>query len=158
MNDTRRIRFHEGSIALPTGFEDRTTNLFIPEDPQRQPNLSIARDTTEPDEQLPAYVERQIGLLKKRLPGYRVVGQRDAWLGAVTDDALAGRVVDAQHKSGSTMVFQRQAVFEVAPARVLVFTLSHSRPFDAGTEALWSGWLGAFRHPDAQAPSTGDGA
>ena len=155
MTDTRRIRFHEGSIALPTGFEDRTTNLFIPDDPQRQPNLSIARDTTQPGEPLPAYVERQIGLLKKRLPGYRVVGQGDAWLGAGMDDALAGLVVDAQHKSGTTMVFQRQAVFEIAPARVLVFTLSHSRPFDADIEALWSDWLGAFRHPDTPAPGAG---
>lgn len=39
-----RIRIHEGSIVLPNGFEDRTTNLFVPADTAAQPNLSVARD------------------------------------------------------------------------------------------------------------------
>jgi len=33
----QRIGMHEGSVCLPPGFEDRTTNLFVPADPQHQP-------------------------------------------------------------------------------------------------------------------------
>lgn len=31
---TCRVAFDEGSIVLPPDYEDRTTNLFMPADPQ----------------------------------------------------------------------------------------------------------------------------
>ena len=94
-----RVRFTEGSVELPGGYEDRTTNLLVPPNIQVQPNLSVARDWMKPGEALPAYVDRQMGLLRSQLAGHRVLSRHEAWLGeppaagaegAAVADAAAG--------------------------------------------------------------------
>lgn len=80
-----RIRIHEGSIVLPNGFEDRTTNLFVPADTAAQPNLSVARDWLKDGETLAPYIDRQIALLKSRLQGHRVLSRQTERLGPETD-------------------------------------------------------------------------
>lgn len=76
-----RIRIHEGSITLPDGFEDRTTNLFVPADPANQPNLSVARDWLKDGETLAPYVDRQLALLKSRLQGHKLIARQAERLG-----------------------------------------------------------------------------
>lgn len=150
-----RVRFHEGSIPLPEGFEDRTTNLFVPPNPQQAPSLSIARDWMQDQEPLSDYVERQLGRLKKHMAGYKLLSRGEARLGQ-GETALPGWRVDAQYKSGAQPVFQRQAVFEVAPSRALIFTASSARPFDEHANTLWRTWLEAFA-PAADGSQTGKG-
>lgn len=109
-----RIRIHEGSIVLPNGFEDRTTNLFVPVDTAAQPNLSVARDWLKDGEALAPYIDRQIALLKSRLQGHRVLSRQAERLGPEID-GLPGERIDAAYRNGPKTVFQRQGAFIVAP-------------------------------------------
>ena len=140
---SERIGLHEGSIGLPAGFEDRTANLFVPSDPQTTPNLSIARDWLLEAETLPGYVDRQLQLLKSRLPSHKLVARGEERLGR-PDGALAGERIDAQYKTGAQTVRQRQAAFLVGPKRALIFTAASPRPFDDAFELLWRAWLDTF--------------
>lgn len=138
-----RIGMHEGSIGLPPGFEDRTANLFVPSDPQNSPNLSIARDWLNAGETLPAYVDRQLQLLKSRLAGHKLVARTAERLGSEAA-GLAGERIEAQYKNGAQTVRQRQAAFLIAPRRALILTAASPRPFDAQFETLWREWLDSF--------------
>lgn len=139
-----RVGIHEGSVALPAGFEDRTTNLFVPADPQSQPNLSIARDWLGQDETLADYVDRQLGILKARMPGHKLLGRTDERLG-LHEPALVGERIDAQYKNGARTIRQRQAAFDVGNGRALVFTAATPGAIDEGFEALWRAWLDSFQ-------------
>jgi hypothetical protein len=138
------VQIHEGMIDLPKGFEDRTTNLFVPANIEQQPNLSIARDTLKQDETLEAYVSRQLGVLKARLSSHKLIRRGPALLGP-EDSAIAGELIDAQYKNGVRTVFQRQAAFVLGEQRALIFTASSARHFDTAFEALWQAWLASFR-------------
>jgi hypothetical protein len=141
--DSLTLVFHEGTIALPDGYEDRTTNVLVPPNPQTQPNLSIARDHLEGGEALHAYVTRQVALLASRLTGHKVQRRGPAMLGR-GENALPGEQIDARHKAGGRMVYQRQAAFLVAPQRVLVFSASSPKPLDEAVDGLWQRWLASF--------------
>ncbi|MFO0579804.1 MAG: DUF1795 domain-containing protein [Polyangia bacterium] len=132
--------FQEGHIAFPAGFEDRTANVFVPANTEISPNLSIARDRSEANETLKDYVTRQINLLKSRITGHRVVQRTSVTLGG-KEVALEGEQIDAEYKSSGKLIRQRQAAFLIAPQRVLIFTASSPRAFDAAFESLWQGWL-----------------
>lgn len=154
-----RIGIHEGSIGLPAGYEDRTSNIFTPADLQNQPNLSIARDWLADGEDLPAYVERQIALLKARLAGHKLLVRAPERLG-LHDPALAGERIEAQYKNGAQTIRQRQAAFLIGPRRALILSAASARPFDARFETLWRGWLDSFAPPatDAAIPAGGVGS
>lgn len=158
--DAPRVLFTEGSVQLPPGYEDRTSNVLVPANTQVQPNLSIARDWMKPGETLVTYVDRQLGLLKSQLAGHRVIVREPVRLGADETTALTGERIDASYKNGKLLVHQRQAAFEVAPSRVLVFTASSLNGFRVEFEQLWAEWLASYQPPAAPetaAPSN-DGA
>jgi hypothetical protein len=138
-----RIGLHEGTIGLPPGFEDRTANMFVPSDPQNQPNLSIARDWLAASETLTTYVDRQLQVLKSRLPNHKLIARVADRLGD-DDVGLVGERIEAQYKNGTQTVRQRQAAFLVGPKRALILTAASPRPFDANFETLWRGWLDSF--------------
>jgi hypothetical protein len=138
MPDPTRFHFDEGSLVVPPGYEDRTVNSFVPADPQRGPNLSIARDRLAPGEALSDYVARQVAQLKKRLPGYKASTPVAI---ALEGAGLSGLVVQASYRSGAATVHQRQAVFPITQERALVFTMSSPRPLDVTADALWTAWL-----------------
>lgn len=139
-----RIGIHEGSVGLPPGFEDRTTNLFVPADPHTQPNLSIARDWLARGETLAVYVDRQLGMLKARMPGYKLLARAEERLG-LQEGELVGERIDAQYKNGAQVIRQRQAAFEVGNGRALVFTAATPKAIDEDLERLWRTWLDSFR-------------
>jgi hypothetical protein len=145
-NDTDRVHFTEGSIALPPGFEDRTTNLFVPRDTAKQPNLSVARDWMNDGEALAAYIDRQLGQLKARMPGHKLLERQDEQLGQA-DTALAGERIDATYRNAGKAVFQRQAAFVVAPRRVLILTASNPEAFDEAFDTFWRAWLDGYQPP-----------
>lgn len=138
-----RVGMHEGSVCLPPGFEDRTTNMFVPKDPQSQPNLSIARDWFAQGETLETYIDRQLGILKARMPGHKLLARSVEHLGA-HEPVLAGERIEAQYKSGTQTIRQRQAAFEIADGRALVFTAATPRAFDEQFDAMWRAWLDSF--------------
>lgn len=138
-----RIGLHEGSIGLPPGFADCTANVFVPADPQKQPNLSVARDWLAADETLATYVDRQLQVLKSRLPNHKLAARAAERLGQ-GEAGLLGERIEAQYKNGGQTVRQRQAAFLVAPKRALILTAASARPFDDDFEALWRGWLDSF--------------
>jgi hypothetical protein len=140
-----RVTLDEGSVALPQGFDDRTTNLFVPADPQNEPNLGISRDWLTEGESLAAYVDRQLALLKRRLPGHKTLSRTAEQLGQ-GEATLTGERIDSHYRSGAQTVRQRQAVFLVAPKRALIFTATSPRNFDEQFEALWRSWLESFTH------------
>ncbi|KVK78137.1 hypothetical protein WJ47_17080 [Burkholderia ubonensis] len=146
-----RIRIHEGSIVLPNGFEDRTTNLFVSADTATQPNLSVARDWLKDGETLAPYIDRQIALLKSRLQGQRLLARQAERLGPEAD-GMPGERIDAAYRNGAKMVFQRQAAFIVAPGRVLIFTASSAKSFGETFDTFWRNWLDGYR-PAEQAPA-----
>lgn len=143
-NTPARLGLHEGSVNLPVGFEDRTTNLFVPADPQNQPNLSIARDWFKEGETLQAYVDRQLGILKSRMPGHKLLDRLNEQLGLDTS-ALAGERIDAQYKNGAQIIRQRQAAFDIGAGRALVFSAATPRAFDDAFESMWRAWLDSFQ-------------
>lgn len=145
---TERIILHEGSVVLPQRFEDRTTNVFVPKDPQTEPNLSISRDWLNEGESLVAYVDRQLAVLKRRLPGHKALSQAAESLGQ-GEAALSGERIDCHYRSGAQIVRQRQAVFLVAPKRALIFSATSPRNLDEEFETLWRDFLDSF----VQAPS-----
>jgi hypothetical protein len=147
-----RISFTEGSITLPAGYEDRSTNLLVPANTATQPNLSVARDWMKPGETLPAYVDRQTAVLKAQLAGHKVLSREPVDLGvppaADGDPApLPGQRIDATYRNGKHTIHMRQAAFEVVPARVLIFTASSANGFGAAFEQLWSNWLASYQPP-----------
>lgn len=144
-----RIGLHEGSVALPPGFEDRTANIFVPADPQTQPNLSIARDWLTEGETLATYVDRQLGMLKARMPGHKLLVRIPEQLGQ-GESAWMGERIEAQYKNGAQIIRQRQAAFLIGPKRALIFTAASPRAPDAKFETLWRSWLDSFV-PPAQA-------
>lgn len=147
MSDPTHFRFDEGSAPFPSGYEDRTVNTFVPADPQREPNLSIARDRFAPGETLADYVTRQVAMLKKKLPGYKAEPPVAIVLAGAS---RSGLLVQASYRSGASTVHQRQAALALNAERALVFTMSSPRPIDAAADALWRGWLaGVELEPEA---------
>ena len=163
-----RVRFTEGSITLPADYEDRTTNLLVPGNTQTQANLSVARDWMKQDETLDTYVDRQLSLLKSQLAGHRVIAREPVSLGSPRREQPAvpdGIRIDAHYKNGKLTIYQRQAAFEVAPRRVLVFTASKANGFGEAFEQQWQAWLASYEalppssaadeSPDPQPPESG---
>lgn len=147
-SNPERIRFHEGSMSLPAGFEDRTTNIFVPADTSTQPNLSIARDWLEDGEVLAKYIDRQLDQLKSRLPGHKMIARQAEQLGS-GEQAIRGERIDASYKNNGRPVHQRQAAFVVAERRALILTASSPKPFDERFENLWRLWLDGYQPPVA---------
>jgi hypothetical protein len=158
------LTFSEGRVLLPDGYEDRTTNLLVPANPQTQPNLSVARDWMKPGETLATYVDRQLGLLKSQLASHKLLNRDVTWLGRPAADAadvpdesepasgLKGERIDATYKNGKQTLFQRQAAFEVAVRRILVFTATSPRSFGSDFDAVWDAWLASYTPPSHPAP------
>lgn len=153
----RDYLFNEGCLDLdldPARFTDRTANILILGAPETSGfNLTISRDRLEPGEALPAYVTRQIGVMAKNIKGHKVLRRGACVLGA-GEAALAGEFIDATQPTAGQTFFQRQAAFALGEpfrGRVLVFSATRKRPFDAEFDARWSALLAGFR-PRAPAP------
>jgi hypothetical protein len=141
--------FNEGCIDLDLDrFTDRTANILILGHPETSGfNLTISRDRLEAGEDLPAYVTRQIALMAKTIKGHKVLRRGACVLGA-GEPALAGEFIDATQPNAGKTYFQRQAAFalnEPFRGRVLVFSATQNRPFDAEFETRWAELLVSFR-------------
>ncbi|BBH47310.1 DUF1795 domain-containing protein [Pseudomonas sp. KU43P] len=133
----------EGSITLPEGFTDRTVNMFILGDSIPAPlNFTVSRDNLLPGEDLKAYIERQVKLIAAQLRGYTVLGKIPAQLSSTQPQA--GIQVDGYYLKDGRPVYQRQAAFEVAPGRILVFSTTSQADFSGKQNDNWLDLLNSF--------------
>jgi hypothetical protein len=143
-SETARCLFSEGSVALPEGYQDRTVNIFPPP-AAGDAAFNISRDTPEPNEALADYIERQLGLMKTHLKGWKTLAREAVRLG---HDGPQGECLHASYMRGAERIWQRQAVFLTGPDKVLVFTLSKNTELSAQDEKAFSELLASFHsHP-----------
>ncbi|AAZ37198.1 MULTISPECIES: DcrB-related protein [Gammaproteobacteria] len=145
-------QLHEGSIALPDGFKDRTVNMFTLGDSVPAPlNITISRDDMLPAEDMSTYISRQIKLIANKLRGYTLLGKKSALLS--TGHTLPGIQVDAYYMHEGRPIYQRQAAFEVIPGRILVFSATSQTDFSSTQDEDWLQLLASFQpHPDNAGP------
>lgn len=110
-NPNQHYQIQEGTLIIPHWLEDRTINTFVHSvSGQVKFNVTIEHDKPLPDEIVQDYLTRQIALLKKNMPSYKLAQRTPATLGAL-DNAIPGEQVSSTYKSGQQTVFQRQAAF-----------------------------------------------
>ncbi len=141
---------NEGRLDLPAAYTDNSTNVLILHDADGHTiNVTISRDRLLTGEELAAYVDRQIGLLKKQIKGYKLIERSECQIGQA-DAPLAAQQLRAtlpgQHK---TTLHQQQAG-TVLPAgefagKVLVFTVTTTRPLNEAEQTLWKDLLASYR-------------
>lgn len=147
----------EGSIALPTGFEDRTVNMFVLGASIPAPlSITVSRDNLLPDEALQAYVDRQIKMLTSKLRGYTRMGNKAVSLSAVAP--IAGIQIDAYYMNQGRPLYQRQAAFIISPGRALIFSTTAQADFSAQQNQDWDNLLASFnpRNPAVATAEPGE--
>jgi hypothetical protein len=136
-------QLQEGSITLPEGFQDRTVNMFILGDSIPAPlNITVSRDNLLPGEDLKTYIDRQVKLIAAKLRGYTVLGKKPAQLSSA--QPLSGLQVDAYYLKDGRPVYQRQAAFEIATGRILVFSTTSQADFSGKQNDNWLELLNSF--------------
>lgn len=136
-------QLQEGSIALPEGFQDRTVNMFVLGNSLPAPlSITIARDTLLPVEDLTAYVERQVKMLRAKLRGYTLLHKNPATLSQ--NQPLAGVQIDAYYVSDGRPLYQRQAAFLIEPGRALIFSTTAQADFSPQQNQSWLDLLASF--------------
>ncbi|MBA6116794.1 MULTISPECIES: DcrB-related protein [Pseudomonas] len=146
-------QLQEGSISLPEGFQDRTVNMFILGNNVPAPlNITLSRDNLLPAEDLTAYIDRQVKLIATKLRGYTVLSKTPAQLSS--SQPLPGLQIEAYYMNEGRPVYQRQAAFEVAPGRILVFSTTSQKDFSGKQNERWLELLSSFQpRQDATASS-----
>jgi len=133
-------RFNHGSVILPEGYQDRTVNVFISEQPAA-PGVNISRDILADGETAAAYIDRQLLLLNQQLTDWKLQERQPVWLG---DQLLSGECALTNYRYDSRRIWQQQAIFAVGQTQLLVFTLSKSNPLNDSDTQLFSSLLGSF--------------
>ncbi|WP_263261075.1 DUF1795 domain-containing protein [Pseudomonas sp. RIT-PI-S] len=135
---------HEGSIALPHGFQDRTVNMFVLGSSIPAPlSITISRDTLLPSELLNAYVDRQVKMLAAKLRGYTLLAKKPVSLSTVAP--IEGVQIDAYYMNEGRPYYQRQAAFLTAPGRALIFSTTAQADFSPEQNQDWANLLASFQ-------------
>lgn len=139
---------HEGHLLLPQGYQDRTVNLFTAAT-TTAPVFSLARDQLSADDTLALWIDRQLAQLAEQLPEWHQQTREPAWLGV---EHMAGEVIHCDYRSHGAHIWQQQAVFNPNGAQLLVFTMTHSVPFQTTDERAFTALLRSFTfHPQPAA-------
>ncbi|ACX86199.1 DUF1795 domain-containing protein [Pectobacterium parmentieri] len=133
-------RFTEGGITLPDGYQDRTLNAFTPCQ-EGEPALTISRDRLNDGEALGDYIDRQLALMTQHLKGWKTQSRDAIWLG---DRLLEGERIQASYLRDGQRLWQQQAVFALANAQILVFTLSKTTTLSTADGSRFNALLGSF--------------
>lgn len=131
----------EGTFSIPEFFVDRTVNTFVSGVPGKsQFNFTLSRDTSDPEETLEAYVDRQVRFLKNNIKGYRLVHQQICTLGHRHE----GIEVYGTWKEGKQVIYQRQAAFIFSANTVVIFSATSGKVFAKQEDEYWLAWLNSF--------------
>jgi hypothetical protein len=139
----------EGSLSFALdAFDDKTINTFVfNSDEHIVLNLMVSRAQLAADEDLAAYVTRQINALEHSLQNHRHLSRKEAMLGTGAQ-AIAGEVIEIFQDNDGKPLYQRQAIF-VLPSpfsgKILLFSLVQDTPFTEPIDKAWRQLLGSFR-------------
>lgn len=143
-NQLTRYRLQEGTVFVPSHFQDRSLNNFVLQsNGQMVFNIAVGRDIAKPGETLEAWGKRQMAILENNLSRIKLISQESAQLGA-TDEMITGIQFLYTYKSGIKTVYQRQAWFFINEQRVLNFSASSATPFNEELTGLWQEFLIGF--------------
>ena len=137
----RPYQMDEARFELPAGWQDQSVHIFaVPAagdggmgaaPSASEFSLVIHRDTPPPDEDLAAYVTRQVANVRATLPGVRVLRE-----GELTVGGLAAREAEFRWEAEVGLLHQRQ-VYVRRQGRVLTIT-------GTAPERLWAKHAGAM--------------
>lgn len=134
----------EGTINLPEDFVDRTVNTFALGSTIPAPlSVTVARDKMLPDEDMPTYLKRQIKLLQSHIKGYKVIDQKA--LSLPSNQEIEGAQIEAYYKTEGRYYYQKQAAFEIAPKKIIVFSCTSQEQFTEAQNKLWQDLLESFQ-------------
>ena len=134
----------EGTISLPDDFVDRTVNTFALGSTIPAPlSVTVARDKMLPDEDMPAYIKRQLKLLQSHIKGYKLIDQKE--LSLPSNDEIEGAQIEAYYKTEGRYYYQKQAAFEIVPRKILVFSCTSQEQFTEAQNKLWQNLLESFQ-------------
>lgn len=133
---------NEFCAPLPEGLKDKTVNIFsLTDDGPSDLSIVVARDRPVEGEALPAYVDRQLAVLRQRLPLFRIVERSDVEL-----DRRPAVQVDYTWQSGDTQMYQRQVIVHAEGAGVmLLISATCKARLEPTWEAMFDEFLAGFR-------------
>jgi hypothetical protein len=133
--------FNEGQVSLPEGCQDRTVNVFTSPG-GHAPSFNISRDTLNADENLAAYIDRQLALMQQHLKGWKQSDRSAAVLG---DNLFQGEIIHASYQRDAKRIWQQQAVFTPQAQQILVFTMTSAATLTDADNARFKTLLRSFR-------------
>lgn len=134
----------EGTINLPEDFVDRTVNTFALGSTIPAPlSVTVARDKMLPDEDMPTYLKRQIKLLQSHIKGYKLIDQKA--LSLPSNQEIEGAQIEAYYKTEGRYYYQKQAAFEIASKKIIVFSCTSQEQFTEAQNKLWQDLLESFQ-------------
>ncbi|WP_268796887.1 DUF1795 domain-containing protein [Pseudomonas huanghezhanensis] len=143
----------EGSIALPTGFQDRTVNMFVLGASVPAPlSITISRDMLLPGEVLKSYVDRQVKMLASKLRGYTLLGKKTVSVSA--SSPIEGVQIDAYYMTDGRPFYQRQAAFLIETGRAIIFSTTAQADFSAEQNQDWINLLASFQPREPSVTNT----
>lgn len=131
-----------GTLRLPNGFADRTLHVLVAQGEGPGFNIVISLSPVEPDEDLDAYVEREITDLRRQVSKLEVTSKKTMKLGAT---ATTGYCIELQYKQKGAFLYHRQGVF-VFPQRrdAMTIVASSTAPFTDTQRAAFDAVVATF--------------
>lgn len=133
--------FSEGQISLPESYQDRTVNVFTAPG-GHAPSFNISRDTLNADENLAAYIDRQLALMEKHLKGWK---QSDRNVAVLGENLFQGEIVHASYQRDGKRIWQQQAVFTTQAQHIMVFTMTSTDTLKEPDSTQFLALLRSFR-------------
>ena len=97
---------NELSLAIPSTWADRTTNVLQPVDGDSPTRVLVTRGSA--DVTLDAYVKLELKTLGQRLPWFTLLEEGERVVAGVR-----GRTVRATHRDGQMELYQHRVIFPV---------------------------------------------
>jgi hypothetical protein len=137
---TSRCLFTEGCIELPAGFFDHTVNVLRSPDPAA-PAYSVARDRLPQGVTLQDYINGQLAIMEKHLPGWQKPERSSVSLGK---GLMEGERIVTSYQRDGQRICQQQAIFELKHSQILVFTQTKNSEITEADKAQFSALVASF--------------
>ena len=147
-----KYTMQEGTLSLPGRAEDRTINIFQISGAGKGEsfNIVVNRDVCVPEENIEAYVARQLKLLGRTLRSMKEVARRQVTVG---EPNIPGMEIEVHSTDVSTgrVQYQIQASCKFTDKSVLIFSLTSPSPPSEELREDWRQFLASFSPGDAPA-------
>ncbi len=135
--------FHANEFVmnLPDALKDNTVNVFaLTSQGPSEFGVVVARDTPEDGEALVTYVERQVRVLSKRAPLFKLLHQE-----ATTVNGKPAILFDYTWLSDAGTMHQRQVAVMSRPSQVISFTATCKDRISAKWDATFREMIDTLR-------------